>query len=166
MKKILYTLSLLISLSPHYSCSNDDEIKGLSRKDYEIDFVPITFKIIPIDKDGNNIMHTLSGVKVTAEWRGTIYEKDSSVITTRVNPAHFYGLMSTDTCLVFGDLQRGKKYENEHIIINWEDGKKDIIIFNHELKWIIDKNGNEMPFFIDNIKLNGEVVDYTMKIAK
>lgn len=166
MKKLLFAIGLFIGLGVFCSCSSDDDNTGLSRKDYEIDFVPITFKIIPTDKDGNNIMHTLSDVKVTAEWRGAIYEKDSSVITTRVYPAHFYGLTSTDTCLVFGELERGIKYENEHITISWADGKNDVIVFSHDPRWIVDKNGNEVPSFIDDVRLNGKSVDYTMKIVK
>jgi hypothetical protein len=82
-------------------------------------------------------MHAFDGIKITAEWRGVIYEKDSSQLITRELPPIFNGLRSTDSCLVFGELDRTETFENEQIIINWgKDEKADTIIFsnnNHHL---------------------------------
>ena len=165
MKKLLLAFCLFLGIGSLCSCSSDDEEENSGFVVWDI--APINFSIIPVDQNGNNIMHAFDGIKITAEWRGVIYEKDSSQLITRVLPPIFNGLRSTDSCLVFGELARTQTFENEQIIINWgKDEKADTIIFSNKLNWVNGDKGYKVPDIIYDVKLNGMSVDYNMKVVK
>ena len=113
MNKLLLAFCLFIGFGTFCSCSSDDE--ETNNPDMIWDLAPINLKITPVDQQGNYILLDFDDVKVTAEWRGYVYEKDSNASDfpappTRAYLAKMYGLLSYDTCLVFGELDRELDY--------------------------------------------------------
>lgn len=170
MNKLLLAFCLFIGFGTFCSCNSDDE--ETNNPDMIWDLAPINLKITPVDQQGNYILLDFDDVKVTAEWRGNVYEKDSNASDfpappTRAYLAKMYGLLSYDTCLVFGELNRDLDYTNEKIVINWGDEyKSDTIVFNHKLTWVKGNKNYKVPESFFDIKLNGKPVDYKMRVVK
>lgn len=170
MNKLLLVFCLFTGFGTFCSCSNDDE--EINDSDMIWDLAPINLKIIPVDQQGNYILQDFDDAKVTAIWRDNTYIKDHNVSEkpeppTRAYPVTMYGLLSNDTCLVFGELDRELDYTDEQIVINWGDEyKSDTIMFNHKLTWVKGDKGYKVPESVFDIKLNGEPVDYKMRVVK
>lgn len=136
---------------------------------YEIDFSPVTISVEPVDESGNNLMKQMKDWKITAEWRGVVFEKDSLEFgqepTTRFYMPHFRGIYTNrdSTQIYFGELFGNKVYKDEQILLNWGNGDCDTIVFSHELK----KKGKWEYDAIEEITLNGVTQeDFSMKIVK
>lgn len=168
MNKLLFCL--LLGFGTFCSCSSDDE--ETNNHDRIWDLAPINLKITPVDKQGNYILQDFDDAMVTANWRNQVYEKDVNMVdmpspSTRAYLAQMYGLLSNDTCLIFGELDRTEDYANEQIVINWGDEyKSDTIVFNHKLTWVKGDKGYKVPKSIYDIKLNGMPVEHKMKVVK
>lgn len=168
MKKLIFAFCLLMGVGAFCSCSSEEDEDNGGKIIW--DFAPFSLTITPVDEQGNIVMSELDGAKVTATWRGNVYEKDSSMtdipFTTRYYLPTFYGLMSNDTSLVFGEFDREQSYQDEKITIDWCDGQKDVIVFSHKLKWEKGDEGYEVPESDFDIKLNGKPAGVKMRIVK
>ena len=136
---------------------------------YEIDFSPVIISVEPVDESGNNLMEQMKDWKITAEWRGVVFEKDSLDFgqepTTRYYMPHFRGIYtnSDSTKIYFGELFGDKVYKDEQILLNWGNGDCDTIVFSHELK----KKGKWDYYSIEEVTLNGiQQESFYLKIVK
>lgn len=153
-----------LAMTTVVACDEDETDSG-----YVIDFSPVIISVEPIDESGNNLMAQVKDWKITAEWRGVIFEKDSLEFgkepTTRYYMPHFRGIYTNrdSTQIYFGELFGDNVYKDEQILLNWGNGDCDTIVFSHELK----KKGKWEYDAIEEITLNGVTQEnFSMKIVK
>lgn len=149
------------------SCSNEDE-------DYMIwDFAPIVLRVSVQDAAGNDLLdpateNSIAHSGIKAIYKENIYEKDSVIDRgARYYLAHFYGLYSYkpekgNYILTFGEFNGDDTFKNETVILDWNDGTKDIISFDSQLIWL-SKN---KPKIIRTFYLNGKETENPMTIIK
>ena len=94
---------------------------------------------------------------IKAIYNGKIYEKDVPISQTKAYLAHFNGLqtMKFETgkyFLTFGEFNGDDTFDNEKVIIDWNDGTQDVITFSSKLIW---KSKNK-PVFDRKFCLNGK----------
>lgn len=135
------------------ACDKDEDNNF---KEIEFDFAPVVVSIEPVDASGNNLMEAIKDWTITAEWRGVVYTKDSTKTQkppTRAYMPHFKGIYTSydSTRLCFGELFGELAYKNEQVLLHWEDGSCDTIVFSREL---IEKGYYDFDV-IEEISLNG-----------
>ena len=106
------------------------------------DFAPIELHIAVQDAQGNDLLN---------------HEKDVPISQTKAYLAHFNGLqtMKFETgkyFLTFGEFNGDDTFDNEKVIIDWNDGTQDVITFSSKLIW---KSKNK-PVFDRKFCLNGK----------
>ena len=106
------------------------------------DFAPIELYIAVQDAQGNDLLNP---------------EKDVPISQTKAYLAHFNGLqtMKFETgkyFLTFGEFNGDDTFDNEKVIIDWNDGTQDVITFSSKLIW---KSKNK-PVFDRKFCLNGK----------
>ena len=151
-------------------CSDHDEIDDLT-----IDFTPIQINVMAESQDGKDLLNpTVEGNLLTqnikAIYRGEEYTNGASS-KSRVYVPKFYGLITVKLqngkyALSFGELDGGKDFKNEEIVIDWGDGKQDVITFSNTVKW-----EGKNPDIARSFLLNGKTVATdtptpTMKVVK
>ena len=151
-------------------CSDHDEIDDLI-----IDFAPIQINVMAESQDGKDLLNpTVEGNLLTqnikAIYRGEEYTNGASS-KSRVYVPKFYGLITVKLqngkyALSFGELDGGKDFKNEEIVIDWGDGKQDVITFSNTVKW-----EGKNPDIARSFLLNGKTVATdtptpTMKVVK
>ena len=155
-----------LAMTTIVACDKDD---GNIDSGWIVDFSPIAIYIEPVDASGNNLMAEMKDKKITAEWRGVVFEKDSlergEVPQTRYYMPTFRGIAThpNGKVLVFGELAGEQTFENEQILLNWGDGDCDTIVFSHKLKGNHPKNYE----YEEKITLNGVLQEsFHLKIVK
>lgn len=155
-----------LAMTTIVACDKEDEDIDPG---YTIDFTPVIIEIEPVDELGNNLMAQMKDWKITAEWRGCVYERDSLDFgiepTTRYNVPIFRGIHTNpdSTRLYFGGLYGDHTYKDEQIILNWGNEDCDTIVFSHELK----KKGKWDYYSVEEITLNGvRQESFNLKIVK
>ena len=138
-------------------CSDHDEIDDLI-----IDFAPIQINVMAESQDGKDLLNpTVEGNLLTqnikAVYRGEEYTNGASS-KSRVYVPKFFGLITVKLqngkyALSFGELDGGKDFKNEEIIIDWGDGKQDVITFSNTVKW-----EGKNPDITRSFQLNGKTV--------
>ena len=151
-------------------CSDHDEIDDLI-----VDFAPIQINGMAESQDGKDLLNpTVEGNLLTqnikAIYRGEEYTNGASS-KSRVYVPKFYGLITVKLqngkyALSFGELDGGKDFKNEEIVIDWGDGKQDVITFSNTVKW-----EGKNPDIARSFLLNGKTVATdtptpTMKVVK
>lgn len=129
------------------------------------DFAPIELHIAVQDAQGNDLLNpetpgNIAKQGIKAIYNGKIYEKDVPISQTKAYLAHFNGLqtMKFETgkyFLTFGEFNGDDTFDNEKVIIDWNDGTQDVITFSSKLIW---KSKNKTVFdrkFCLNGKDNG-----------
>ena len=126
-------------------------------------------------QDGKDLLNpTVEGNLLTqnikAIYRGEEYTNGASS-KSRVYVPKFYGLITVKLqngkyALSFGELDGGKDFKNEEIVIDWGDGKQDVITFSNTVKW-----EGKNPDIARSFLLNGKTVATdtptpTMKVVK
>lgn len=126
------------------------------------DFAPIELHIAVQDGQGNDLLNpetpgnlTQQGIK--AIYNGKTYEKDAPVSQTKTYLAHFKGLqtMNLETgkyVITFGEFNGDNTFDNEQVIIDWNDGTQDVITFSSKLTW----KSKKKPLFDRKFCLNGK----------
>lgn len=126
------------------------------------DFVPIELCIAVQDAEGNDLLNpdtpgNIANQGIKAIYKETIYEKDAPISQTRAYMPRFTGLQTIKSkegvyFLTFGEFAGDKTFDNEQVIIDWNDGTKDVITFSNKLSW---KSKNE-PVIDRTFSLNGK----------
>lgn len=126
------------------------------------DFAPIELYIAVQDAEGNDLLNpdtpgNIANQGIKAIYKETIYEKDAPVSQTKAYMPHFRGLQTIKSkegvyILTFGEFAGDKTFDNEQVIIDWNDGTKDVITFSNKLSW---KSKNE-PVIDRTFNLNGK----------
>ena len=90
-----------LAMTAIVACDKDDDNIDPG---WTTDFSPVEIYIEPVDASGNNLMAEMKDKKITAEWRGVIFEKDSlEGICKRAkikNPYHVGGTKAGDSAFV------------------------------------------------------------------
>lgn len=93
----------------------------------------------------------IDGVSVTYEGKDYKVEPD-----TKAWLAVFKGLQHYDFSemhiLVFGEFSGTKDYKDMTFVVNWPDGKKDVVVYNRTFKW--GRNGD--PVIKEQASVNGK----------
>lgn len=123
------------------------------------DVTPVEIIIRVTDAHGNDLLNpntsgTIFYNKISAIYKGKVYSMDTSYMNkSRYLMPTFYGLKwqksdyKDEYLLYFGEFDGTENFQNEEIIIDWNDGTKDTICFDHtwwqkdiswsETKWTI-----------------------------
>lgn len=139
----LYSLFIsLLCVAGLTACDDSDNGGG---DDMIWDFAPIELHIAVQDAQGNDLLNpetpgNISKQGIKAIYNGKTYEKDAPVIQTKDYLAHFNGLqtMKFETgkyFLTFGEFNGDDTFDNEKVIIDWNDGTQDVITFSSKLTW-------------------------------
>lgn len=166
--KILWIVILLLSsLLGIVACDDHDD------DSYMIwDIYPTIISISVEDARGNDLLNpevegNIAENGIKAIYKGEVFEKDS--VAHRFGRAYmavFYGLF-TDTLtngkyvLTVGEFAGDEDFENEEIVIDWNDGSQDTIAFDSKFSW-----KNKEPFIQRTFYLNGEKTEHPVKIVK
>ena len=158
--KYLYGMLLLfLSVTCFTACSDDED-------EYLIwDFYPIILQIAVQDAQGNDLLNpetpgSIANSGIKAIYKGVTYEKDSVIIPTKAYMAHFGGLQTVKAengqyILTFGEFNGDDTFDHEEVVIDWNDGTKDVINFSSKLTWKSKKE----PVFNREFLLNGKKID-------
>lgn len=136
-------LSTVLLATATASCGNDGP-----RGDVIWDISPFDFTISVSDKNGSDLLdpladNSISGDSISIIWRGVRYMKDSIPVDqpTRAYFARFYGLQTIQdqegrNLLYIGEFFGDAEYENEQIVVDWNDGSPcDTLSFSHAFWW-------------------------------
>lgn len=155
----VFFLGLFLCVIGLTSCNNSNE------NDKIWDFTPIVLYISVQDAEGNDLLNpdtpgNIADEKIVAQYGGKTYEKDIPVNQTRAYLAHFNGLQTYKNkngkyFLTFGEFQGEKTYNNEQVIIKWNDNTESIIAFSSKLTW----DSEDEPVFNRKFSLNGEQIN-------
>lgn len=118
---------------------------GLNACDSDLiwDYAPIVLDLEVVNAQGQDLLDStvvgnINGQKITATFQGKTYQRDVNV-SSRAYFAVFRGLIthkaSSGYTLRFGELSGEETFNNEKLVIDWGDGKKDVItIYNRLVK--------------------------------
>ena len=143
--------TMLIVMAAACSNSEDDDIIW--------DIANFKIDIQVCNSQGQNVTGQVESMAPKAIWKGKTYELNANrkqvnvAARTRALMAVFEGLFTDNGHLYFGELSGSTTYTNEQLVIEWQDGTKNTIVFNHELVW----KDNE-PIFNQSFKLDGKTV--------
>lgn len=143
--------TMLILMAAACNKNEDDDIIW--------DIANFKIEIQLVDGQGQNITSQAESMNPKAVWKGKTYELNANrkqvnvAARTRALMAVFEGLFTENGHLYFGELSGSTTYTNEQLEIEWPDGTKNTIVFNHELVW----KDNE-PIFNQSFKLDGKTV--------
>ncbi len=140
------------------------------------DIFPFSIYIEVTNEQGEDLLNldsenSIADNGIKAIYEGVTYEKDSCVAMceadTRAILVIFRGLQTYKRpdgryVLTFGEFKGERDYDLTDIIIDWNDGSKDVVSFRHSFKW----KRNE-PHQSTDIYLNGKKIDgFTVHIIK
>lgn len=156
-----FGILLLFLCAVNFTACNGEDVEDMAIWD----FTPIVLQISVQDTQGNDLLNPETegsiadqGVKVI--YKEETYEKDSVVSQTKAYLAHFEGLQTIKSdegkyYLTFGEFNGDDTFDNEQVIVDWNDGTKDTISFSSKLTW---RSKNE-PDIKRKFLLNGKEVE-------
>lgn len=158
LMKTIHTLSLLfislLCLAGFTACDNSDDMIW--------DFTPIVLYISVQDTQGNDLLNpeipgNIAKQGIKAIYKEKTYIKDAPIPQTKAYMAILTGLQTKKNkegkyFLAFGEFNGDQTFENEKVVINWNDGTQDVITFSSKLTW---KSRNK-PVFNRKFSLNGK----------
>jgi hypothetical protein len=158
--KYLYGMLLLLLSATGFTACSDD-----GGDDMIWDFYPIILQIAAQDAQGNDLLNpetpgSIANSGIKAIYKGVTYEKDSIINPTKAYMAHFGGLQTVKAengqyFLTFGEFNGDDTFDHEEVVIDWNDGTKDVINFSSKLTW----KSKEEPVFDREFLLNGKKAD-------
>lgn len=171
--RCLFIGAMLLSLCCFTSCNDDENLDGPA-PDVIWDIYPFGISIEVTDAEGNDLLNpetenSIANQGIKMIYWGMTYEKDSLAIDeqTRAVLVRFYGLRTYQRkdgryLLGIGEFFGDRDYENENIILDWNDGTpKDTITFSHKFWW-----ENQEPESETTVRLNGVETDNPIHIIK
>lgn len=171
--RCLFIGAMLLSLCCFTSCNDDENLDGPA-PDVIWDIYPFGISIEVTDAEGNDLLNpetenSIANQGIKMIYRGMTYEKDSLAIDeqTRAVLVRFYGLRTYQRndgryLLIIGEFYGNRDYNNESIILDWNDGTpKDTITFSHKFWW-----ENQEPESETIVRLNGVETDNPIHIIK
>lgn len=165
-RHLTLTAVLLTVATLFAGCGNDTD----DGSDMIWDIYPFVARIALTDESGNNLLNpdtpgSMAKQRIFAIYKGRSFEKDSLVRIyneqTRAYMAVLTGLKTMEAngkyYLEFGEFDGAKNYQNDEIILDYNDGsKKDTITFDHTFNWV-----NNAPSTHTEFRLNGKKVENT-----
>jgi hypothetical protein len=164
---------MLLSLCCFTSCNDDENLDGPA-PDVIWDIAPLGISIEVTDAEGNDLLNpdaenSIANQGIKMIYRDKTYEKDSLVceVLSRAYLARFYGLQTYQTkdgryLLTIGEFFGDRDYDNENIILDWNNGTPtDTITFSHKFWW-----ENQEPESETTVRLNGVETDNPIHIIK
>lgn len=151
MKRILTIMAAVICLC---SCSKI------------IDWVPVTFQVRVQDAQGKDLLDPaddnswLIGTKI--HFRGITVDLDETGISpvTRALPAEYRGFRlekgSDYYYLAFGEFEGGADYDEEDMMIQWPDGKVNVITYSRKLNRV--KADAKQVFKLDGVECSNPII--------
>lgn len=165
--------AILLSLCCFTSC-NDNENLDEPDPDVIWDIYPFNINIEVTDAEGNDLLNpetenSIANQGIKMIYRNKTYKKDSLVTDeqTRDILVRFYGLQTYQRkdgsyLLAIGEFYGNRDYDNEYIILDWNDATpKDTITFSHKFWW-----ENQEPESETTVRLNGVETDNPIHIIK
>lgn len=162
LKVVLLSLGVLSVVS----CYDDKEPELMW------EFYPIVIYAYVEDVHGNDLLApdvrnniADSGIKVV--YKGCVYDKDSAVdekvrtYMPELRGLRIEKLLNGRYVLSFGGLEGNKDYEDEMVVMRWNDGSMDTITFDSKIIW--DTN---IPIVERVFYLNGNEADEIVKIIR
>ncbi len=116
------------------------------------DAVPVDFRIMLVDSEGNNLLDPQSEVegaidasKITAQYTGTGEEYQCQIPTKTFVP-DFNGLQLENDAtlgwmLTFGGFNGELDFDSEELTVMWGDGSSDVIKYDRNVKNKVLSNG-------------------------
>ena len=165
--------AMLLSLCCFTSCNDDENLDGPA-PDVIWDIYPFGISIEVTDAEGNDLLNpetenSIANQGIKMIFRDKTYEKDSLVceVLSRDYLPRFYGLQTFQTkdgryLLGIGEFFGDRDYDNENIILDWNNGTPtDPITFSHKFWW-----ENQEPESETTVRLNGVETDNPIHIIK
>lgn len=165
--------AMLLSLCCFTSCNDDENLDGPA-PGVIWDIAPFGISIEVTDAEGNDLLNpdaenSIANQGIKMIYRDKTYEKDSLVceVLSRAYLARFYGLQTYQTkdgryLLTIGEFFGDRDYDNENIILDWNNGTPtDTITFSHKFWW-----ENQEPESETTVRLNGVETDNPIHIIK
>lgn len=165
--------AMLLSLCCFTSCNDDENLDGPA-PGVIWDIAPFGISIEVTDAEGNDLLNpdaenSIANQGIKMIYRDKTYEKDSLVceVLSRAYLARFYGLQTYRTkdgryLLTIGEFFGDRDYDNENIILDWNNGTPtDTITFSHKFWW-----ENQEPESETTVRLNGVETDNPIHIIK
>ena len=165
--------AILLSLCCFTSCNENE---NLDEPDPDViwDIYPFNINIEVTDAEGNDLLNpetenSIANQGIKMIYRNKTYKKDSLVTDeqTRDILVRFYGLQTYQRkdgsyLLAIGEFYGNRDYDNEYIILDWNDATpKDTITFSHKFWW-----ENQEPESETTVRLNGVETDNPIHIIK
>lgn len=151
MKRILIIMAAVICLC---SCAKI------------IDWVPVTFQVRVQDAQGKDLLDPaddnswLIGTEI--HFRGITVNLDETGISpvTRDLPAEYRGFRlekgSDYYYLAFGEFEGGADYDEEDMMIQWPDGKVNVITYSRKLNRV--KADAKQVFKLDGVECSNPII--------
>lgn len=151
----------------YVGCSNQ---KDGPESDEIWDIYPFVIKIGVIDQKGNDLLNpetegSIAHTGIKAIYKGMVFEKDSIVKSkTKAVDVRFTGLYTWEYTegkyvLEFGAFHGDRDYDDERIILDWNDGsKKDTVVFNHRFYWKKQKPVTENIFYLNGRETSSPII--------
>lgn len=137
------------------------------------DIYPIVLSISVQDAQGNDLLNpetpgSIAHRDIKALYQGKTYEKDSVVYPTRAYLAQLKGLCIWKGenglyYLTFGEFDGARTFDNEQVVIDWNDGTEDVLAFSSKLYWnwkkepVIDR-----VFFLNGVEIASPCGEFTV----
>ncbi len=137
------------------------------------DIYPIVLSISVQDAQGNDLLNpetpgSIAHRGIKAVYRGKTYQKDSIAKYTKAYLAFFYGVY---TCkndqgnyyLAVGEFDGADTFDNEQVVIDWNDGTADTFSFSNKMHWNWKKEPVfDRAFFLNGVKADSSYGEFTV----
>lgn len=164
--KILLGTALLLLFTAGFTACDDGD-------DRIWDIYPIVLSISVQDAQGNDLLNpetpgSIAHQGIKAVYQGKTYEKDSIVKYTKAYLAFFYGVYAWKNdqgnyCLTVGEFDGAHTFDNEQVIIDWNDGTTDTFAFSNKLHWNWKKEPVcDRAFFLNGVKTDLHYGNFTI----